>query len=139
MLTRDMGSSQGSRLGEKGAIWFCPLMMTAYAVPELMLRLLREMAADPLGNMEALNAFNMSDSAGKQFHHVEFLVDAGHAEWRSREKQIGRSTDDGYDFLSAVSSEDLFDKFKTLFDGGFSYVDSAHKVVELARSISPEI
>ncbi len=78
--------------------------------------------------MEAPLALDMPVDAQKKRHHVKLLVDAGHAEWRSPKQHIARITNDGYDFLNVVESGDLFDKFKKLFDGGMTYVESAHRV-----------
>ena len=105
--------------------------------PELMLKLLREMGDDPHGELiSPLYAYGVSKESQKQIHHVELLVDAGHAEWRSPKKQIVRITNDGYDFLNAVESGGQFRKFKELFDKGMPYADAAQKIVELATKLS---
>lgn len=98
--------------------------------PDLMLSLLREMANDSLGRIDASMTFDMDEDEQRRVHHVELLVDAGHAEWMG--SQVARITNAGYDFLNAVSQDETYrKKFVDYFNRGMPFVEAASKIVDL--------
>ena len=72
--------------------------------PEIMLSLLKEMAGDDSGWIVAAAHFGMSVDEQRHHHHVELLIDAGHAEWKDP-KGVARITNAGYDFIDAVEKQ----------------------------------
>ncbi len=99
--------------------------------PDMMLSLLREMANDPLGRIEASMTFDMDEAEQRRVHHVELLIDAGYAEWTARGHEA-RITNAGYDFLNAVSQDETYrEKFVDYFNRGMSFVEAASKIVDL--------
>ena len=104
--------------------------------PDIMLSLLREMAKDPLGRIEASMTFDMDEDEQRRFHHIELLIDAGHAEWTAR-GQEARITNAGYDFLNAVSQDETYrEKFVDYFNRGMSFVEAASKIVDLVGKVA---
>ena len=108
--------------------------------PELMLELLREMSADPSGHVMAPLHMGMgADQQGRR-HHVELLVDAGHAEWvvpsKGGRPSIARITNDGYDFLNAVENgEGVKAKFLDMFAKGTPYAKAAADALSMALKL----
>lgn len=72
-------------------------------------------------------------------HHVELLVDAGHAEWLSDKRCAARITNAGYDFLNAATNpktgKEAKTKFVDLFNSGVPYARAAQAAVELAARV----
>ena len=100
--------------------------------PELMLSLLREMAGDDYGRISMPATFGMAAAEQRQRHHLELLIDAGHAEWTSHQKSIARITNAGYDFVNAVDQgEPYLRKFLERFNAGVRYAKAAKEVVDL--------
>ena len=64
---------------------------------ELMLSLLREMAGDEDGPGRLFVPLSDHPETQQRHHHVELLVDLGHAQWTDRD--TARITYAGYDFL----------------------------------------
>ena len=103
--------------------------------PDLMLNLLREMAHDPGGQMMAVRTMGMSNSQRAEYHHLELLVDAGHAQWTGSKQNMARITNDGYDFLNAVEhGKGTKDRFVELFNNGVPYVKAALEALKLTQS-----
>ena len=92
--------------------------------PDLLLMLLRDMAADSYGRMLVTKPYGMDEEQQKIVHHIELLRDAGHVEQVS--DSMVRITNDGYDFISAV---DKNNKAMTVFveacKRGVPYVKAA--------------
>ena len=65
-------------------------------------------------------------------HHLELLIDAGHAEWTSDQMSIARITNAGYDFINAVDQGESYkQRFLELFNTGMKYAQAAKAVVDL--------
>lgn len=73
--------------------------------PEPLVSLLSEMSQDPSGHLVCPRPFGMSQDEHKRHHHIELLVDAGHATRLGKEQHIARITNDDYDFLNAVDKQ----------------------------------
>ncbi len=103
--------------------------------PELMLELLEEMSRDDLGRLTVPMTYDMTDEAREHRHHVELLVDTGHAEWTGSEQHIARITNAGYDFLNATNNpttgQMATSKFIELFNSGVPYARAAQAVVDI--------
>ncbi len=99
---------------------------------DLMRRLLREMAADPLGNKDVPLFYGISRNAEAvtERRHVELLVDAGHAEWRPPKQDVARITKAGRDFLTGLERGGQWDSFKERFDRGMEYVKVVSELTE---------
>ena len=67
---------------------------------ELLLALLREMAASQDGRSNMVKTLGMGEEEQRRCHHMELLADAGLAEWDGR--KFPRITNAGYDFIEAV-------------------------------------
>ncbi len=71
--------------------------------------------------------------AQQRHHHMELLVDAGHAQWTNDDHCMARITNAGYDFLDAIrspaSGKQATAKFIE-FNGGVSYARAAQAVVD---------
>ena len=71
----------------------------------------------------------------QRHHHVELLVDAGHAEWTGDGHEVARITSAGYDFLNAAQNpnngEKAMAQFVELYNNGVSYARAAQATVEL--------
>ena len=97
--------------------------------PELMLELLEEMSKDESGRLHILRRFDR-----ERHHHVELLVDAGHAEWLAEEQTTARITNAGYDFLNAArnptTGKKALSKFIELFNSGVPYARAAQSAVD---------
>ena len=97
--------------------------------PELMLELLEEMSRDESGRLHIFPRFER-----ERRHHIDLLVDAGHAEWSGGERSTARITNAGYDFLNATSNpasgQAATSKFIELFNSGVPYARAAQAVVE---------
>ena len=102
--------------------------------PELMLDLLEEMSKDPMGRLVIPMMMGMSDREQEHYHHVELLVDAGHAEWTGSERSVARITNAGYDFLNATSNpasgQTATSNFIELFNGGVSYARATQSAMD---------
>ena len=100
--------------------------------PELLLSLLHEMADKPSGTIIVSAHLGMSREQQRRVHHVEFLVDAGHAAWTTEQQSISRITNAGYDFISAVEGNPSFkEQFLDWFNRGLQYAEAALRVVAL--------
>ena len=78
--------------------------------PEMLVTLLKEMANDVRGKLQCPQYLGMSGEDQARYHHVELLVDAGHAAWLNQ--GIARITNDGYDFIQAIDKQQVAsDKF----------------------------
>ena len=101
---------------------------------ELMLSLLEEISKDDFGRLIIPMTYGMDDQGQRRRHHVELLVDAGHAEWTSSKQEIARITNAGYDFLNAANDprngEKAKAKFVKLLNSGVPYARAAQTVVE---------
>ena len=99
--------------------------------PELMLSLLREMAAQPDGRRAVYVALNMGEEARREVHHLEILTDAGHVEW-SEPRKLPRITNAGYDFIEAADkNEQCMAKFLYLLGKGIPYLSAVKFAMEL--------
>lgn len=67
---------------------------------DLLLVLLREMAASPDGRNRLTKTLGMDEERQRRCHHMELLADAGLAEWNDR--AFPRITNAGCDFIEAV-------------------------------------
>ena len=99
--------------------------------PELMLSLLEEMSKS--GGTLLIPPLRHAEY--RQYrHHVDLLVDAGHAMWMSERRESARITNAGYDFLNAASNpkngEQARTKFVDLFNDGATYARAAQAAVE---------
>jgi len=103
--------------------------------PELMLALLKEMSEDAGGYLTVARTLGMSPDERKYYHHVELLVDAGHAVWTSPRADIARITNDGYDFLNATANPNtgaqVRARFIQLFNNGLPYVQAVTSAMDL--------
>ena len=102
--------------------------------PELMISLLKEMSEDNMGHLIIPMTFGMDECEQQRRHHVELLVDAGHAQWTGGKQDIARITNAGYDFLNAATNrthgEKARSRFVELFNGGVAYARAAQAAVE---------
>lgn len=104
--------------------------------PEYLIQLLKEMCDRVDGRMLCPRALDSDESAINRYHHVEQLVDAGHAEWLNPQG-VARITSQGYDFLNALEKRpDSRQKFLDLFNKGIPYADAAVNVISLVSKIS---
>ena len=103
--------------------------------PKLMISLLKEMSKNDMGRLITPLAIGMDGRKQQLHHHVELLVDAGHAQWAGDNHQIARITNAGYDFLNAATNprdgEKATAKFIELFNGGVSYARAAQAAIEV--------
>ena len=104
--------------------------------PELMLSLLREMSEGKhgIGRLLVPMSYDM-DAAAQRHHHMELLVDAGHAQWvNENDHHMARITNAGYDFLSAATNptngEKAKSRFIDLFNQGVSYARAAQATID---------
>ena len=96
-----------------------------------MLQLLHEMASSEDGRIRLIRVFGLSPNEIQKIHHMELLVDAGHAEWS--ENQFPRITGAGYDFIAAVDKNPTVkEKFLDLYNKGMPYFRAAKEAVDLA-------
>lgn len=103
--------------------------------PDLMLKLLREMSDAEMGRKTVLRTYGMSEAEQAERHHLELLVDAGHAKWIESGKHTARMTNDGYDFLSAIDrGKGTKAKFTELFNDGVPYVKAALEIVKMVSA-----
>ena len=102
--------------------------------PELMVALLEEMCKNDMGRLLIPMTMGMDEHRQQRRHHVELLVDAGHAEWVNDKRSVARITNAGYDFLNAATNPTNGEKAKTrfvdLFNSGVSYARAAQSVVD---------
>ena len=108
--------------------------------PELLLSLLKEMAEHDMGRLTAVMLGNGHEGeAHRRHHHVELLVDAGHAEWQGDQRSVARITNAGYDFLNAVTNpkrgKEAWSKFVDRFNSGVSYVRATQSAVDFASGL----
>ena len=103
--------------------------------PKLMISLLKEMSKNDMGRLITPLEMGMDEREQQRHHHVELLVDAGHAQWASNNHKIARITNAGYDFLNAATNprdgEKATAKFIELFNGGVSYARAAQAAIEV--------
>ena len=107
--------------------------------PELMVGLLSEMSKNDMGRLIIPMAFGMGEHE-ERHHHVELLVDAGHAEWVNDDHDIARITNAGYDFLNAATNpangKEAKTKFVDLFNSGVSYARATQSVVDWVSKLA---
>lgn len=100
-----------------------------------MISLLKEMSKNDMGRLITPLAIGMDGRKQQLHHHVELLVDAGHAQWAGDNHQIARITNAGYNFLNAATNprdgEKATAKFIELFNGGVSYARAAQAAIEV--------
>ena len=100
-----------------------------------MISLLEEMSKNDMGRLITPLEMGMDEREQQRHHHVELLVDAGHAQWASNNHKIARITNAGYDFLNAATNprdgEKATAKFIELFNGGVSYARAAQAAIEV--------
>lgn len=104
--------------------------------PNLLLEILREMAADNEGRLVCLLTTGSNDADRRVRHHVELLVDDGYSAWTSERREIARITSAGYDFLRAVDANE--DAKRRFFDGmakGLPFAHAAMKTIEYVKEI----
>ena len=105
--------------------------------PELMLSLLREMSEDKdkMGRLIIPMTLDMDERQLQRHHHMELLVDAGHAQWTNDDHHIARITNAGYDFLNAATNpthgEKAKARFVELFNSGVAYARAAQAAVDV--------
>ena len=100
--------------------------------PNLMISLLHEMEKDKSGQILSIKEFGMCEDDQNRHHHLELLVDAGHAKWVS--DQCARITNTGYDFINAIGQNKKYrDQFSDLFNRGMAFVDAAGKVIKMVN------
>ena len=107
--------------------------------PELMISLLKEMSEGDMGRLIIPMTLDMGEREQQRRHHVELLVDAGHAQWTGDKQQIARITNVGYDFLSAATNptngEKAKSRFVDLFNQGVSYARAAQSAVDVVTKV----
>ena len=104
--------------------------------PNLLLKILREMAADNEGRLICVLTSGSSSADRRIRHHIEQLVDVGYSAWISDRREIVRITSAGYDFLRAVDAN--AEAKKRFFDGmskGLPFAHAAMKTVELVKEM----
>ena len=105
--------------------------------PEVMLSLLREMAGNDGGWIVAPAQAHMEmshEDGERRCHHVELLVDAGHAQWNNDQELVARITNAGYDFIDAVEKQErVHTKFLELFKAGSPYLMAAKAALEVLK------
>lgn len=108
--------------------------------PELMVSLLEEMSKDDMGQLITPMTIGMGEYAQRRHHHVELLVDAGHAEWLDGNQDAARITNAGYDFLNAATNPTNGNKAKTkfvdLFNSGVPYARATQSVVDWVSKLA---
>ena len=75
--------------------------------PELMLALLREMAAEPSGEIFALQTYGMSKEQQQRRHHIDLLADIGQAQWTGRHALESRTQDTTTSTTSVRASDSI--------------------------------
>ena len=121
--------------------------------PELLIKLLKELAAEPTGEKLTVMTFRMGEEGLRQMHHYELLADAGHAEWResvkrtttgkteraTKERNSIRITAAGYDFVEALGSEKKGEEVRRRFlermKDGVGYTRAATEAVKIVADI----
>lgn len=108
--------------------------------PELMVGLLEEMSGNDMGRLSVPIKSGMDKQDMHRRHHVELLVDAGHAEWLGDRTRVARITNAGYDFLNAATNamtgKEAKTKFVDLFNSGVPYARAAQAAAELAAKLT---
>ena len=101
--------------------------------PELMLCLLEEMSKSDGGTI-LVPALREPEIRNRR-HHIDLLVDAGHAKWMSEQRYSVRITNAGYDFLNAATNpthgEKARSRFIDMFNNGAPYARAAQAVVDV--------
>ena len=102
--------------------------------PELLLKLLHKMNDDPGGRIKVMRTGLLWTVSQMQVcHHIDLLIDVGHAVQEPGSSIHVRITNDGYDFLNAIKQDEKYEKnFLKYFHAGASYVEAAMKVVDTA-------
>lgn len=102
--------------------------------PELLITLLRSMSHNSSGRSGHHIVTGGGDEAMKKVHHMELLVDAGHAEWVTDGPTVYeiRITTAGYDFLNAIEKQPkVKDKFLNGFEAGLPYLQAVTNALEV--------
>ena len=106
--------------------------------PELLVQLLKELDAEDTGQKIIRKYIGMKSEEMVRLHHYDLLVDAGHAEWKS--KSCIRITAIGYDFLEALGSEKTGEqarrKYLERMKDGVGYARAAADAVKLVAEIA---
>ena len=102
-----------------------------------MLSLLERMSKSDVGAMQA-PALRDAESR-RQRHHLDLLVDAGHAMRTDEQRSSVRITNAGYDFLEATRNQahgqKAKAKFLDLFNQGVPYARASQAAVELVPKV----
>lgn len=99
------------------------------------LRILKEMAESKDGRRIHIQTMGMNDDEQHEYHQIELLLDAGHAERVS--DHLVRITMDGYNFIRAIESDaNLREKFLKLIEAGKPYLSAAKIITEAFQAIS---
>ena len=102
--------------------------------PELMLALLREMAAEPSGEIFALQTYGMSKEQQQRRHHIDLLADIGQAQWTGR--HAARITHAGHDYLNHVGAGKRFHRrFIEFAQAGKTYAEIVVLVQKLGEGL----
>ncbi len=106
-----------------------------------MLSLLEQMSKRDLGTLHVVKPGDGQTGEGhRRHHHMELLVDAGHADWVNDSHHVARITNAGYDFLNAVrnpkTGERAMSEFIRFFNSGVPYVHAPQSVVNLVAKVT---
>ena len=103
--------------------------------PEYLIQLLKEMSEQKNGWIQCPRAIDSNEATLNRYHHVELLVDAGHASWENTQG-VARITSQGYNFLNAIEKRSNTKiKFLDLFNDGVSYIEATVRAVELVHQL----
>ena len=106
--------------------------------PELLLKLLRQMANDPAGRIIVYpKLMDTSSETLRVLHHVDLLVDANHAMREPDGNIYVRITNDGYDFLQAIDADPKYLKnFLDMLVNGATYINAATTIVRAVSVVA---
>ena len=97
---------------------------------ELLLVLLREMAASQDGRSKLVKTLGMGEHGQRRCHHMELLADAGLAEWDGR--KFPRIKNAGYDFIEAVDkNQKCMTRFLDKLRAGIPLLQAVKATLEL--------
>ena len=106
--------------------------------PEKIIALLKEMDEEEDGRIDVPWFWGDDDDARPRHHHVELLVDAGHAQWLDEFQRGARITTAGYDFLNAVDNQPKAkQRFLDAYRAGNPYAEAVLKA--MAAGIGKQI
>ena len=100
-----------------------------------MVELLKDMSDNPSGQILLARRLSMSEIEEKKYHNAELLSDAGLATWKSDSAVL--ITNDGYDFLNAVSqdSPEYIARAKGLLGQGKSLLAVANDIISIVDAL----